>query len=196
MNGVILCGGQSTRMGNDKGMISIDDRTWVQAASEKLSLLGIPVLISVNKSQQEKYKIYFSSERLITDNNSLLVKGPLLGLLSVHLQRPSDDFFVFACDMPFMEFSLIKNLYCQYQQNSTNTFDAYIYTIEGEAEPLCGIYTAKALEFVMQMYYTGQLLKHSMKFILEHLSVYKIPVSADKKICFRNMNAHADLNGL
>ena len=194
MIGLVLCGGQSSRMGTDKGFIKSEDKTWAQTAANKLAELQFSVMISVNQQQIADYSSIFSSSQLIADNTSLQLKGPLLGILSAYLQNPSDDIFAFACDMPLMEPSILKELYLQYQQH--NQYDAFVFTTDGEPEPLCGIYTAKGLALIIALYHSNQLLKHSMKFMLEQLAVYEIPVANDQKKYFRNINAHAELNGL
>lgn len=194
MIGLVLCGGQSSRMGSDKGLLKSKDKTWAQTAIDKLAILKVPIMISVNLNQYNDYASVFTTSPLIVDNNTLQLRGPLLGVLSAHLQKPSEDIFAFACDMPFMEPSFLKELYYQYQQQQQ--YDAFVFTTDDEAEPLCGIYTAKALASILAMYHTKQLTKHSMKFMLEHLSVCSIPVTDDQKKYFRNINAHAELNGL
>lgn len=194
MIGLVLCGGQSSRMGSDKGLLKSEDKTWAQTAIDKLAVLEIPIMISVNKGQYNDYASVFTTSQLIIDNNTLQLRGPLLAVLSAHLQNPSEDIFAFACDMPFMEPSLLKELHLQYKQH--NQYDAFVFTTDGEPEPLCGIYTTKGLASIIAMYHSNQLLKHSMKYMLEHLSVFTIPVADDEKKCFRNINAHAELNGL
>jgi len=47
MLGIILCGGESSRMGTDKGLLIKDQKTWTRATFEKLELLSIPVKISI-----------------------------------------------------------------------------------------------------------------------------------------------------
>jgi len=194
MLGIILCGGQSLRMGSDKGLLKLEANTWAQTAIDKMAALNIPVKISVNKQQEQQYAEIFSADRLITDKEALPIKGPLLGLLSCHLSSPEDDLFILACDMPLMDASLLIQLYNLYKQKPAS--DAYVFVNDGEAEPLCGIYTAKGMDSIIQLMNNGALVKHSMKFILDHLSVSSIAATAEQKKCFRNFNAHAALNGL
>ncbi len=194
MLGVILCGGQSTRMGTDKGLLKLHANTWAQTAVDKLTELQLSVVLSVNKKQYEDYASIFSRDQLITDNDLLEIKGPLGGLLSVHLQHPAEDFLLLACDMPLMETELLKELINNYQQYTTA--DAFVYTNDNEPEPLCGIYKASGLAHIFQLYESKQLPKYSMKYMLEHITTYFIPLTDDKKKCFRNFNAHAELNGL
>ena len=74
--------------------------------------------------------------------------------------------------------------------------DAFIYSNNSEPEPLCGIYKATGLAHVFSLYQGKQLPKYSMKYMLEHITTHSIILPDDKKTCFRNFNAHAELNGL
>lgn len=195
MLGVILCGGQSSRMGRDKGLLKLEANTWAQTAIDKMSALNIPVKVSVNSKQYPDYAAVFPVTDLILDDASLLpLRGPLLGVLSSHLMFPDEDLFILACDMPLMEPSLLTTLYIRYQQEPF--FNAYVFTNEGEPEPLCGIYKAKGLSIILDMLVAGQLIKYSMKFMLDHLNTMRIPATDEQKKFFRNFNAHAELNGL
>jgi molybdenum cofactor guanylyltransferase len=194
MLGVILCGGQSSRMGRDKGLLKLEANTWAQTAIDKMTTLNIPVKISVNNTQYPGYAAVLPANDLITDDATLQLSGPLLGVLSSHLKYPHEDLFILACDMPLMEPSLLQKLFIQCQQEPS--FKAYVFTNEGEPEPLCGIYKSKGLSIVLGMFFSGKLNKHSMKFMLDHLDTMKIPATTDQKKFFRNFNAHAELNGL
>jgi molybdenum cofactor guanylyltransferase len=203
MLGVVLCGGQSTRMGSDKGLLKAPPppeggistaNTWAQTAIDKLYNLQLSVVISVNKNQYEGYASIFSPEMLVTDDDTLQMKGPLCGVLSVHIKYPAEDLLILACDMPLMETDLIKELLVQYKEQPN--YDAFIYTNDGEPEPLLCIYKAKGLATVYELYKTNQLPRHSMKYMLEHIKTFSLALLADKKQCFRNFNAHAELNGL
>ena len=194
MVGIILCGGQSLRMGSDKGLLKSEAKTWAQTGIDKIAALNIPVKISVNNQQYPEYAAVFPAADLITDNSSLSLKGPLLGLLSCHLAFPEDDLFILACDMPLMDSSELELLHKNYKENAG--CDAYVFTNDGEPEPLCGIYTSKGLSTILAMLKKGDLVKHSMKFMLDHLSVKHIALSEGEKKYFRNFNAHSELNGL
>src|SRR6266542_3948944 len=108
MTGVVLCGGQSTRMGTDKGLLVHQSITWAQRAADKLAQLNLPVVLSINEQQQIAYASSFDTALLITDNKDLLIGGPLRGIVSVHLQYPTEDLFVLACDMIDMNKKYLK----------------------------------------------------------------------------------------
>lgn len=194
MLGVVLCGGKSTRMGTDKGLLKSETTTWVRSAAEKLKSLDLPVKISVNKDQHKEYSSVFSPHDLIIDEPSLQLRGPLYGVLSAYLHNQGEDLFIMACDMPLMETFLLENLMQTCQANPD--FDAFVYANEGEPEPLCGIYKSIGLSEILEMYHAQQLTKHSMKFMLDHINTFTVPVPDEHKKYFRNFNAHAELNGL
>lgn len=190
MLGLILCGGQSERMGTDKGLIKSAEKTWAQTAAEKMALLDIPVKLSVNKKQEVLYGAIFSEHKLIVDNDSLDLKGPLLGLLSCHLAYPGEDLFVLACDILHIKADLLFRLFEKSQQQPA---DIHIFSRDGEAEPLCGIYTTRSLSFVADLYKTKKPHTYSMKFILEQLNVCTVPLAEEEKKYFQNFNSPADI---
>ncbi len=194
MLGLILCGGESKRMGSDKGMLQYEGITWAELAADKLTALKIPVQFSVNKMQQTGYAAVVSPAVLMADDDSLGLKGPLLGLMSAHVKNPSEDIFVLACDLPLIDVSVLQQLYALCTKEPQ--YESYIFTNNNEPEPLCGIYRAVGLAKIYALHQVGELKKFSMKFMLSQLSVCSIPVQEFQLKYFENFNAHATLSGL
>ncbi len=94
--GVILNGGQSSRMGQDKSQLMLNDRTLLQHAHYLFDTSGIKdIFISGQQGIQDLY------------NN----KGPLAGVFSClnHLER--HDYIIFMpVDMPLISSAMIKEL--------------------------------------------------------------------------------------
>jgi len=194
MLGIVLCGGQSLRMGTDKGLLNHHDKLWAQVAYDKLSSLDLLVKFSINLSQQKTYTDYFEKEKLITDHPSLDIRGPLLGVLSAHLSHPTEDLFLLACDMLLMETRLLQGVLHSFKTD--DTFDAYIFTKNDQQEPLCGIYKSQALKKKLFMLERSALVNHSMKYVLGNLRVCEIMVDEADYCYFGNFNSHAEINGL
>src|SRR5690348_15042320 len=108
MIGVVLSGGQSSRMGQDKGLMMLHQKVWAKIAFEKLAALSNPALISINESQQKEYLKHFSKKELSVDRSDLKIQGPLAGVLSAHLRHPDQDLMVLACDMLNMQSTLLE----------------------------------------------------------------------------------------
>jgi molybdopterin-guanine dinucleotide biosynthesis protein A len=194
MLGVVLCGGKSTRMGTDKGLIKQNAIPWAQLAYDKLSALDVKVVLSINRAQAETYQRVFQPSLLIEDWDQIEFKGPLRGLMSVHAKYPGEDLILLACDMPAMEVNILRQL-LEYR-NTDPSKDVYIFTNSGEPEPLCGIFCSAGLTKVFKMYSEKTLVKESMKFIIEHLHSYLIPLKAGEETYFININTDVELNGL
>ena len=194
MLGLILCGGQSSRMGSDKGLLLKDNTPWAILSFYLMDSLGLSVALSINKWQLPLYNSLFPNYQLIADDENIEVGGPLKGLLSVHHRYPDADILALACDMPAMDEIVLTDLINSY--NSHPQKEAFVFTNEGNLEPLCAIYTSSALKKVMELYNHNKLPKHSLKFVLEQLDTLKIPLKIDWKQYFTNYNTQNDLGSL
>src|SRR5215831_7719757 len=150
MIGVVLCGGRSSRMGSDKGLIrsKTNEKVWAQVVKNKFSFASMPSFLSVNKNQTKNYQSHFKNDDLIIDNPDIKVQGPLLGLLSVHFHYPDQDLMVIACDMINMNETILKKLSDSYDSSKV---EAIVFKGE-RVEPLCGIYSSQGLSKIYSIY--------------------------------------------
>lgn len=183
--GVVLCGGKSSRMGTDKGLIQKGNLTWAERAYVKLSLLSVPVVVSINSDQESLYRNIFSEEVLVKD--SLSIGGPLNGILSVHKQFPSKNLIVLACDIVNMDGKIIQQLYDAHLLRK-DEFDFFVYKNNGYFEPLCGIYSFNGLKTIFQDLETGKIEKFSMKNILEKGKTFALEITEEENTLFLNVN--------
>lgn len=178
--GVVLCGGKSTRMGSDKGLLMKGNLCWAQIIAEKFTLLNLPYFLSINLEQTEGYAEFFKKDVLIVDDTEAN-DGPLNGLLSAHQKHPEKDLFIMACDMVDMATETLNKLIHQYQSHTQ--YDFYAYHNDICWEPLCAIYTAKGLKKL----HTNN--PSSLQKILSSNNTFKIQIVDLKS--FKNYN-HLD----
>lgn len=190
MTGVILCGGTSTRMGTDKGLLKEEEQTWAELAARKMAALHLPVFVSVNRGQFAVYEQIFPATQLIVDNESFEAKAPLFGLLSVHRQKPDEDLFVLACDIRDMTTELMQQLL---QHFNRETHEAAVYHTGDTPQPLCGIYSATGLKRIYDLFSHGELKRYSMIHTLEILTTTYIPVGSEDCSAFTNYNTPDEL---
>jgi len=190
MTGLILSGGESRRMGKDKGLLLRSGKSWVETTTDIFRSVSLPFVVSVNPAQERHYQSTLAGYKLLPDNPAIAVKGPLTGVLSAHKALPADDFLVLACDMIDMHVLVVQKLLEQYQQN--NSFDAWVFKTEGEMQPLCAIYTNNALAKIMEMLQNGKLYKFSMKYMLENLNICVLTAPVEWLSYFKNYNAPGD----
>ena len=179
--GVVLCGGESKRMGTDKGLLQLNEKTWAEHIVQKLIEQNLPVVVSINDKQQEAYSKIFKKEELIIDQ--LPMHGPLNGLLTVHQQYPQKDILLMACDLIDMEKSILQELINSYEQNQADYFS---YEEDNFFQPLCAIYTAAAIHSLLQSLTSGSLANYSFQYILNNGKTYRLCSSYKK--AFANYN--------
>ena len=156
--GVILCGGESKRMGRDKGLIEQNGKHWAVLMAEKLKALNIPVVISINEKQQSSYETLFPDTPLIVDK--LTINGPLNGLLTIYENFPDKDILLLATDLIDMDEDTLSKLIEVYTQNPG--YDFYAYEEDGFAQSFCSIFTAKGLKDVFERFVNKELKKYSL----------------------------------
>jgi molybdopterin-guanine dinucleotide biosynthesis protein A len=188
--GVILCGGESKRMGADKGLLPIRNTIWAKFMHEKLAPFHIPVIYSINPTQVKDYSEHISPECLVVDNTEM--KGPLNGLLSIQQKFPKTDVLLMACDMLDIDTATIDHVLQEYKKDST--FDFYVYQDEEYAQPFCGIYTGVGLEKVDGRIMIGRLEPYSMQSILDEGYTKRLKIT--HKNVFRNYNDASELEGM
>ena len=98
--GLILAGGHSKRMGQDKSVLIYHGKTQIEHAYDLLSPFCAKVFVS-NRADQAGQK---GHEHLpqVHDLPQFSGIGPLAGILSAMTTYPKTSWLVFACDLPFI----------------------------------------------------------------------------------------------
>lgn len=190
--GVVLCGGRSSRMGTDKGLIVSNGKTWAQIVCEKLLFLRIPTFLSINNKQTAAYSAIFDVNDLIVDD--IEIPGPLGGILSVHHKYPETDLLILACDMQEVSLKILQQLVDQYLLKNANFENfAFIHAKNEYLEPMPGIYAAKHLKKIAQLVLNKTLPKYSLKYVLMCGKTYEIPLDIASGNSFKNFNFPEDI---
>ncbi len=185
LTGLVLCGGKSTRMGTDKGMVKKGDRTWAQVVLEKFSNFEIPSKLSINETQINQYSEMFNSEDLIIDKAK--IPGPLKGILSAHLQYPDKNWLVLACDLIDMDAATMKSIIDLTSQEPG--FEFYVFKNDNYFEPFCGIYTSTGLSRFFKHYQDNLIEDFSFQNLLKTSKTASIALK-DNHSSFKNYNSN------
>ncbi len=185
MLGVILAGGLSTRMGQDKGLLELQGKKWVVSAYEQFSTLNIDAVVSIREQQLTSYALHFDKNNLIADLSGSPTNGPLAGILSVHSRFSRQDIIVLACDMVNMKSFVIERLMHEYDEHKN---EAITFKGEKYPEPLCAIYSARGLKKIASRYSNGELKNFSMVHVLDQLDTHYLPLPQEWQSCFANFN--------
>ncbi|NNF19921.1 MAG: NTP transferase domain-containing protein [Flavobacteriaceae bacterium] len=137
--GLVLCGGQSSRMGQDKGLISYHGIPQREYLYKLLSQHCEKTFMSIRSEQLDSLDSHFNT---IIDQDKY--RGPYNGLLSAHAQFPEAAWLVLACDLPLMDDEGIRTLVDSRRTGKIAT--AFTTSRSDLPEPLAAIWEPAALE--------------------------------------------------
>ncbi|MCA0229661.1 MAG: NTP transferase domain-containing protein [Bacteroidetes bacterium] len=130
MNGLILVGGRSTRMGADKSQLSYHAKPQWKYLFELVSDFA-PTYLSCRKEQQH----LFGDTPLLLDSFEV---GPMGGIASAFFAQPESSWLVVACDMPFVNQTTLEYLVAHREAHLPAT--VFRHPSTGFLEPLVGIW--------------------------------------------------------
>jgi molybdenum cofactor guanylyltransferase len=136
--GLILAGGRSSRMGSDKALIEYHSKNQLVHTAALLRSQCQEVFVSCREEQAETYSHF--GIPVITD--SYLGIGPIGGLLSAQQAWPDAAWVVAACDLPFLDEAIVRQL-CS-ARNPLRFATAFRHPQSGCLEPLCACYEPKS----------------------------------------------------
>jgi len=135
LTGIILSGGKSVRMGRDKAFIEIDGIPIIQRIYDIFQKIFTEIIIVTN--QKEFYSGF--KAKIVSD---LIINNGALGGLYTGLFFSSNPYsFCVACDMPFLNESMI-----QYLIKQANGYDVIVPRTEDGLQPLHAVYSKNCLE--------------------------------------------------
>jgi len=147
--GLVLCGGKSMRMGNDKALISYHGKPQFLHAYEMLGELMNEVFISCRPDQS----LLFGKLPLIVDSDEFKDAGPMTGLLSAFRRYPGKSFFVLGCDYPFFRYEDCVQLM---QARDHGHGAVYMkHPVSGFAEPLLAVYESGCSGMLLSYFKDG-----------------------------------------
>lgn len=127
---VLLAGGKSTRMGRNKSFVPLAGRSMIEIVAGRIAaIFGEKPLLIVNRPEQYRHL----GLPLVEDIYRGL--GPMAGIHAALAHGDATHCFVFACDMPCLETTLIAAM-----RRLCDGHDAIVPRHDGRFEPLHAIY--------------------------------------------------------
>lgn len=195
---IILCGGQSRRMGKDKGSLIIKDKPMIKYILSTLNNEIDEVMIVLNDNKRiDKYMEFINPEdysyKLKFVEDKIKNKGPISGILTGLENISSEYAIVFPCDNPFVTKNTIQTLF----NEITCNIQAVVPYHDPEnklktSEPLHSIYNKNIIPLIDNLILNDSL---HIKGIIEKIDT-KFVLIDNKKILkkeFRNLNHPEDL---
>jgi molybdopterin-guanine dinucleotide biosynthesis protein A len=162
--GLILAGGQSTRMRRDKAALEYQGRTQLDRAFDMASRHVPKVFVSVRANQTADPMR--AQRPMIVD--SVAGEGPMAGIRSAFAAHPRVAWLVLACDLPFLSDAVIVNLLRERESGGAppTIATAYKSAHDGLPEPLCAIWEPAAADVLTDTQASGADCPR--KFLIRH----------------------------
>lgn len=195
---IILCGGQSRRMGQDKGSMIIKDKPMIKYILSTLNNEIDEALIVLNNEDRiDKYKKFINPQdysynvKFVEDK--IKNKGPISGILTGLENITNDYAIVFPCDSPYVTKNTIQTLFSEID----NTSQAIVPYHDKKAklktsEPLHSIYNKNIIPVIKDLISKDSL---HIKGVIEKIDAKFILIDNKKieKKEFKNLNRPSDI---
>lgn len=188
-SGIILAGGKSSRMGEDKSLLTFNDKTLIAQIVETLK--RVPAIKEIIIVSNESNKYNFTDIKEITDIYPSM--GPLSGIHTSLVSAKYDYCFITACDMPFLNNELVDYIIKQ-----SAGFDIAIPLINDNLEPLCAVYSKNCLKNIENSLEKNiwQVFDFYSQVKVNYLEESKIKMIVDPEIVFFNVNTPNDYRNI
>jgi molybdopterin-guanine dinucleotide biosynthesis protein A len=166
IGGIILAGGQSKRMGTNKALLRLEPEglTLIEKIVITLREVTAEVLLVTNQPND-----YVKLGLPITSDN-YRVRASLVGLEAGLAATKYEYNLVVACDMPYLNSSLLRNLVSQ-----PSNYDALVpISSEKQLETLCAIYARSCLPVIRERLEQGD---YKMAGWLTEVKTIFVPIS-------------------
>jgi molybdopterin-guanine dinucleotide biosynthesis protein A len=152
---LILAGGDSSRMGQDKAGLLLDGTTLLQRVTATMQDIFPAVIVSVRQPRAEV--------ALPQVCDAQADGGPLAGLVAGLAQVETPWMFAVACDMPFIQSAVIERM-----AELRGEHQAVVPLIGGHPQPLFAFYSKAALDTMREMQAAGE---KRVRAVLQRLDV-------------------------
>ena len=141
VDGLVLAGGRSRRMGQDKAeMVYRDGKSQIEVVCDLLTALGVKPFVSLRTDQKAK----LDGVDVVRDVFGEI--GPVGAIGSAQQANPNVAWLVIACDLPALDQPTLEGLLASRDEGA----GAVCFSSEhdGRPEPLCAIWEPSSVEAV------------------------------------------------
>jgi molybdopterin-guanine dinucleotide biosynthesis protein A len=182
ITGIILAGGKSSRMGQDKGFLKLNGKTFMTYIIAALKPIVGDIIIVSNNSDYDIFKLKRVPD-VMEDS------GPLAGLYAGLLYSETENNIVLSCDVPLISASVLKKLI----EGFTPETDVIQFESQGKTMPLIAMYKKNCMHPILKLLQTNE---RRLRFAIEQLDVKTIKLAPELEKTVRNVNTIPELKEL
>ena len=175
----ILCGGKSSRMQSEKGLVLYQNKTFIDHVIDAVLPISKNIQLVTNSKDYDHLK-YTKVKDLVED------KGPLGGIYSALVDSKTEINLILSCDIPLISTPIIQKLI----DNHATNFDISIFGNSERMHPLIGLYSKNSIPSLEKAIELNTLKMIDFVLNSKHQLV---SIEEEEKKFFKNINSQADL---
>lgn len=181
-SGILLAGGKSSRMGEDKAFLKYGGLFLYQYNLKILEHFSDNLIISSSNTA-------FNQSNYLRVEDDIPGLGPIGGIYSSLKRISYKNAIVLPCDLPFITIDIIDTLIA----NSHGYEICIAQNMSGQPEPLVGIYSTSILPNMEDLIKKG---KYKIRDLLSEVNTNFISFENSPKNTFQNVNYPEDYKSL
>lgn len=185
MDGLLLAGGKSSRMGGrHKGDLLYGNETFTTRMIHEFSKAADTIWISYGA------KVYGTYENCRIVRDIYPDCGPIGGIHAGLTACESDEVMVAACDMPFLKIELFRYLYKQMEEAGKQekvAYDGVVSVLDGRIHPLSAIYRRTAALVMEQQILNGN---YRIRAALDRMKILYVDVTGNARFAYMLQNVN------
>ncbi len=179
---IILAGGNSSRMGEDKGLLELNGSPMIGHVINTLKDIADDILIVSNNEAYQQFGLPVYSD--IIPN-----KGPIGGIYTGLVKSNTEVNIVISCDSPFMTTSFINKLLAH-----SCAQEVTISSYNGRVHPTIGIYNQSITPTLKQQIDNNEFkLMSTIEKVRHQIIPFSSTDEAIDPIIFSNINTQQEL---
>lgn len=185
---IVLAGGQSRRLGDNKVMKTVGSRSLLEEVVACVDSLSDEIIVMTAEERLLPCLTGYPALRVVTDIYP--GKGPLIGIYTGLKVSTTVLNLVVAADMPFLSQSLLR-----YMLEVVDGVDLVVPRIGDKVEPLHAVYTKGCIAEIEKMIEEGELGVHKLcsRVKVRYVEADEITRFDPERRSFFNINTEGDL---
>ncbi|EJF99376.1 molybdenum cofactor guanylyltransferase [Flavobacterium sp. F52] len=178
----ILCGGKSSRMQSEKGLVLFQEKPFIEHIIQAILPITNHIKL-ITTSKEYDYLNYEKIADLVED------KGPLGGIYTALSHSETEFNLILSCDIPLISTELLQELISKHTSEAGIT----VFASESKTHPLIGIYSKNIASVIKEAIDSDEL---KVMDLLAKLPHQIINIEESENFHLTNINSADELNDL
>ncbi|MEO8238185.1 MAG: molybdenum cofactor guanylyltransferase [Flavobacterium sp.] len=178
----ILCGGKSSRMKSEKGLVLFQGKPFIEHIIQAI----LPITENIQLITNTKEYDYLPYQKTL---DIILDKGPLGGIYTALLSSETEFNLILSCDIPLISTELLSELISKHTEEAGAT----VFSSASRMHPLIGIYSKKVLSDIKKAIEANEL---KLMDLIAKVPHQIITIEESENFPLTNINSIDELNDL